>query len=315
MQADPKYFNQAPDEALSLKVLESTDPEHTPVDGIEILVNLAKTGKIDPWNIDIVKLSDEYLAALKDMTTQNLKLTGKTILLAAILLRMKSDKMTGIDYWTLPGDEIEDNDLSDWDGEPEAYWNSSDAPMAAVKNMTLDALNTVFNKLDNLLGRRTSTKEPRKRRVTLEDLIREVRHYEELERKRSLKEAVEKVDRRRLSRRYENLDVDEIIDLAHDEFIEDTVFKLKTVLEAFFNNNQSISFEDLTRDCGLDKVSAFVALLFLASRGEVDLHQEGFYQPLYVRPYEEAERDVDFVSDSAETPDVLAAHETLEKAS
>ena len=30
------------------------------VDGIDILVNMAKQGKIDPWNIDIVDVTDKY---------------------------------------------------------------------------------------------------------------------------------------------------------------------------------------------------------------------------------------------------------------
>ena len=31
------------------------------VDGIEFLVNLAKQGKIDPWNVDIVDVYDNYM--------------------------------------------------------------------------------------------------------------------------------------------------------------------------------------------------------------------------------------------------------------
>ena len=31
------------------------------VDGIEILVQMAKDGKIDPWNIDIIDVTDKYL--------------------------------------------------------------------------------------------------------------------------------------------------------------------------------------------------------------------------------------------------------------
>ena len=34
------------------------------VDGIEILVNMAKTGKVDPWNVDIVDITDKYLSLI-----------------------------------------------------------------------------------------------------------------------------------------------------------------------------------------------------------------------------------------------------------
>ena len=33
-------------------------------EGIEILVQMAKAGKIDPWNIDIIDVTDKYLSHL-----------------------------------------------------------------------------------------------------------------------------------------------------------------------------------------------------------------------------------------------------------
>ena len=50
------------------------------VDGIEILVNMAKQKKIDPWNIDIVDIYDKYMVHLFQAKGQNLKITGRTIL-------------------------------------------------------------------------------------------------------------------------------------------------------------------------------------------------------------------------------------------
>ena len=57
------------------------------VDGIEMLVDMAKSGKIDPWNIDIVDVTDKYLAHMIDMKSQNLRVTGRTFLFAAVLLK------------------------------------------------------------------------------------------------------------------------------------------------------------------------------------------------------------------------------------
>ena len=47
-------------------------PENINVDneGIGILVSLAKAGKIDPWNIDIVDVTDKYLAHMCEMKSQ-----------------------------------------------------------------------------------------------------------------------------------------------------------------------------------------------------------------------------------------------------
>ena len=41
--------------------IETTSNKNTEVDGIEILVNMAKQGKIDPWNVNIVDVYDNYM--------------------------------------------------------------------------------------------------------------------------------------------------------------------------------------------------------------------------------------------------------------
>ena len=40
-------------------------------EGIEILVQMAKAGKIDPWNIDIIDVTDKYLSHLFEIKAQN----------------------------------------------------------------------------------------------------------------------------------------------------------------------------------------------------------------------------------------------------
>ena len=67
------------------------------VDGIEILVNMARQGKIDPWNVNIVDVTDKYLMHLFKSKAQNLRLTGRTLLFAAILLKLKSNVLEGLD--------------------------------------------------------------------------------------------------------------------------------------------------------------------------------------------------------------------------
>ena len=59
----------------------------SPVDAIEIIVDMAKTGKIDPWNIDIVKVHDEYMKKLRELKkNENLGLVGKAFFFSSVLL-------------------------------------------------------------------------------------------------------------------------------------------------------------------------------------------------------------------------------------
>ena len=55
-----------------------------------------------------------------------------------------------------------------------------------------------FESLDQVIRRRTSVKQPRNRKVTLTDLIAELKKYEALEKKRRLKETVERASQRRI---------------------------------------------------------------------------------------------------------------------
>ena len=83
---------------------------------------------------------------------------------------------------------------------------------------------------------------------------------------------------------YADLTNDDIEDLAHDEFIEDTILRLTSVLERLLIHREAISLTELVSEGNLDKISAFLALLFLSARGEVDMYQDEFYSELYVTP-------------------------------
>jgi segregation and condensation protein A len=96
--------------------------------------------------------------------------------------------------------------------------------------------------LDNALERRTSVKLNRKRVVTLKDLIKQLEFYEELERKRSLKNAHERAKRR--VRSYANLTPEDIINLAHDEYIEDSVDRLHNILVKLFETEEKVELSN-----------------------------------------------------------------------
>ena len=49
-------------EAINYDNFMGNNAVNTDLDGIEILVSMAKTGKINPWNVDIVDITDKYLS-------------------------------------------------------------------------------------------------------------------------------------------------------------------------------------------------------------------------------------------------------------
>lgn len=64
------------------------EPEAHPV---EMLVDLVISEELDPWDIDISDIADRFIGEVRKMRKLNLRLSGKTLLTASILLRMKSE--------------------------------------------------------------------------------------------------------------------------------------------------------------------------------------------------------------------------------
>ncbi|HIH49851.1 MAG: ScpA family protein [Candidatus Micrarchaeaceae archaeon] len=57
----------------------------------ELLVELVDSNQLDPWNIDIVKVVDSYIAVVRKMQVMDLHIPANIVLAASILLRMKSE--------------------------------------------------------------------------------------------------------------------------------------------------------------------------------------------------------------------------------
>ncbi len=249
-QADIQKINEA--EARKIN-----EPE---VDGIEILVEMAQNGKIDPWNIDIADVTDKYLQQLVEMKANNLKLTGRTLFFAALLLRLKSDILEGIKPFE--EEELEEIEMFEDTEEDEE---------------DIDLSNVIS--IDEVLERRTSVRLHRERVVTLEDLIKQLEFYEKLDKRLALKNKQRTAPRRLSS--YEKFTPEDIVNMAHDEYIDRSINNLQEILDKLFRTDDRIEITEL-QQTGMDKVSIYIALLFLASRSRIDLVQEEFYSDLYV---------------------------------
>ena len=248
----------------SMKEIEKEFVQEAEVDGIEILVNLAKQGKIDPWNVDIVEVTDKYLMHLFQSKAQNLRLTGRTLLFAAILLKLKSNVLEGLD-------------VLDFEPQHEEELNYDDEMPLEYEEEYIPTNNVIS--IDEVLQRRTSVRLNHNRVVTLRDLIRQLEFYEMLDKKQSLKNAHERAKRR--VQNYARLSPEDIINLAHDEYIENGVQRLKANLSEILNRQDKIELNELTL-LGMDRISAYISLLFLTVEGDYDLEQEEFYSDLYV---------------------------------
>ncbi len=144
---------------------------------IEILVNLAKNGEIDPWNIDIVEVTDKFLRQVEELEKMDLRVSGRTLLYASILLRMKSNALVEVDE---PQEVIEDDypqfEISDYPVPAMPLRRSSNRPV------TLEELLSELKKAEAIEKRRlerfkTKTEE---RRATIDEVL-SIAHEEDID--------------------------------------------------------------------------------------------------------------------------------------
>lgn len=233
-------------------------------DAIEIILDLVRQGKVDPWNIDIVDLYDKYMERIKELKQDNLRSVGKAILFSSTLLKIKSNILDGIT-------------LEDFEVEPLDYFEDDNFE-ADYEQMQIPTNNIVS--FDEVLQRRTSVRLNRKRNVTLKDLIRHIQFYEDLEKKYAIKNALDRKERR--VRNYSSLKAQDIKELAHDEYVEEIVERMRQNLNQILSREENIELRELCL-LGFDRSSAYIALLFLARENQYEIFQNEFYGKLFVQ--------------------------------
>ncbi len=60
---------------------------------VDMLVDLVIEDRIDPWEVDVGEIATRFLERVRSMQRLNLRLSGRTLLAASLLLRMKSERI------------------------------------------------------------------------------------------------------------------------------------------------------------------------------------------------------------------------------
>ena len=221
---------------------------------VEILMNLAKNGDINPWDIDIVEVTDVFLERIEHIQMMDLRISGRTLLYASILLRMKS---TGIVQ------EEENDDEFDMFHDSGDFYDVDEYPVP------------------KLPIRRRAT-----RPVTLQELILELRKAEKVETRRKDRKVYRKLEERSA------VTTDEVLGIAHEEDILGRVKSLGEKLKCDFSSCEFVKFSDLLGDDRSENIMTYVSLLFLATEKEVWLAQAELFGELYVYPCDTAVKAV-----------------------
>ncbi|SER70075.1 segregation and condensation protein A [Natrinema salaciae] len=277
-------------------VLEFTDVEMAPsgddgdgdddeeaVEPVELLVQLAKDGEIDPWDIDVVRVTDKFLAAIEDV---DLRTSGRALFYASVLLRMKSDELFATD-------EPDEEELPPWeapfadDGTMDAESDDRDYPPG-------------FDPVENLeeeMERRLERKHARGKPETLDELVRELRTAErdtwwKESRSYDTSGSPTGYDRGVQELNYHSGDdfrvddeptSDDVTHTTHEEDIEAVIDDVEGELERHYDEGRDEVLYAEIDEVGGTRVMTYLALLFLAHRGRVTLEQDELFGDLWVQ--------------------------------
>lgn len=230
-------------------------------DPVEILVGLAERGEIDPWNINIIEVTDRFLTELERRRQLNLQVSGRTLFYAATLLRMKSEHLT---LQSDSGDAGPDD-------EGESFGENFDLELDS--EIDYQGRLGPIERLEHEIQRRLDRKNLRKSPVTLFELIIELKNLEKEERRR-----------RRLSDAGDDLIyAEDVVAIAHDEGYQESAM---TVLEECLDCieiEDEMTLAQLCQKLGWGMPEVYIPLLFLALEGRCSLRQEEFFGDVYVQ--------------------------------
>ncbi len=221
-----------------------------------ILVELAQEGKIDPWDIDILQLTDSFLGRVEELKKMDLRISSRTLLYSAILLRMKSSRIL----------EVEEEEVNEFDSD---FFDELDLPEPDEFP------------IPKLPVRRVST-----RPVTLNELILELKKAENtLSRKNEKKARQVAEDPHLLSG--PQLTTGDVLGIAHEEAIGSRLVLIWARLAELFMIQNVVVFSSFL-EISEDKIMDYLSLLFLASSRKIWLFQNELFGELYIYPGEKS---------------------------
>jgi len=230
-----------------------------------IIYELIRNKKVDPWDIDLSKFSEEYLNTISKLKSLNFRISGKVVFAAALMLKIKTNHL-GLDDFILLTNDEEEMQIEEFEYDEDHYIDP-----AEEKIMNLARHIKHNTKKKYLIEPRTV--QPRQRKVTVIELMS------------ALKKAIE-VDKRREKRRVriEKVITPEEIFVSKKDLLTDRIKIVNTrLLELFEKNKAKILFgELLDKGDETDRVQNFLPVLHLANTGKLNIHQEKPFDKIYL---------------------------------
>lgn len=214
----------------------------------EIIYDLINTEQLDPWNVDIIILTNRFLEKIQELE-ENYFVSSKVLLAAALLLRIKSEIL--LNKYIKSIDEI--------------LFGKKEKIKSVIERIELE------DEIPELIPRSPI---PRFRKVTLKELIESLDKAIITENRRIKKEILDKNALRESS-----------ISLPKRKYI--TKDKIKEIYGKLFGHlgnerEMKISFDELIEGSREEKIISFSSLLYLENQKKIWLEQKEHFGPIHV---------------------------------
>jgi segregation and condensation protein A len=249
---------------------------------IELLIQQAEQGEIDPWDVKVIEVIDEYLELMAPSASSrdyeaDLSQSGQAFLSASMLVLFKANSLMQMQSALDEPELVIDDAL--FEPEDALPYQNSRLP------------------LEKHLRRRPAAMPPPKRRVTLQELI------EQLQIMANQLKKVQRAPKTVRVRRQPSIQtMRAALELAHQENLTEVAGELEQLLyswsekldleEKYLNLEQLVEIWSKTQASTVDNshhspnshlVGVFWALLLLSAQSKVELFQEGFYTEIKIR--------------------------------
>lgn len=221
-----------------------------------ILLDLIRSEQMNPWDIDVSKLSQKYLETVRKMQEANFFISGKILLACALLLKVKSNKLVNEEISNFDSQLFKQEETFE---ELEQLFEQAPRPDYDKPKLTI------------------KTPMPRKRKVTLQDLMSALQKALEVEKRRNVKR--ELFDSIKVEIPQKKIDISELITNVY--------FKITD----FFKTNkiEKLTFTKLVNsEKKEDKVLTFIPLLHLDNQEKIIISQNEPFGEINIEIYQKS---------------------------
>ncbi len=216
----------------------------------EIIYDLINTEQLDPWDINIIILTDKYLIKIQELGEDDFFVSSKVLLAASLLLRIKSEIL--LDKYIKSIDEI--------------LFGKKEEKRYISERIELD------EEIPTLIPRSPM---PRFKKVTLKELMESLSKAIGTENRRIKKEIINK-----------NALMESSFSLPKRKFnIKSKIKEMYAKLFRHLNDNngkKKVSFTEFVGNDREEKIISFSPLLHLENQKKVWLEQEGHFEEIYI---------------------------------